>query len=258
MIKFGSFYYFQETPNETSEIKDTEMDDIDESFDKECSRYICKVCNYSSKYKQNLKRHMNIHRQGKAPSPVSDTPTKQKLKTCHSCSICNYTSSRKSNFTRHLQVHETDERLKKTKEIYICETCGKQFKSKFALKLHTESIHLKKFKFSCPTCDRGFNQFHQFRGHMASHHESLNEKCLLCSLTFRYKTSLNEHIESVHKQVKFACSFLNCDVQCSSNRALIEHVRAKHNKDRFPCDKCDKTFKWRSSLKYHRSRFHKE
>ena len=64
------------------------------------------------------------------------------------CDICDYQTVHKSNLTRHQQTHwdaaETPEL-----QHFLCNVCGKRYKSRYGLSLHTKSIHENTFKYEC-------------------------------------------------------------------------------------------------------------
>jgi len=233
-------------------------------------KHVCEICNYSSDYTQNVNRHMKVHyNENSNPPNIDNNPLTDGTKSCitkpkvvnnFTCDICSYTTDKKGNLKRHFKVHETTDPEEKVRNIpvYICEVCGKELHSKFGHTLHMKSQHEKVFRFTCPTCNKGFNQLYHYKGHLASHHDILSEKCKLCSSTFRYQRSLKDHIQSAHEGAKLKCLIAPCESVFSSHRALREHTRAEHARSRLECDKCEKFFKWRSSLKYHKSHAHQQ
>lgn len=221
------------------------------------SKFSCGICEYFSKFKQNLKRHLKVHHElKKTPKSKSDYKVKkQKCRKNLRCHVCNYTTLYRFNLNRHIsQVHS--DRQNNQRPTYKCKFCGKELHSKFAQKLHEDTVHTKLFKYTCPTCSKGFNQVIPFKGHLASHYDILKEKCDLCPASFNYKKSLAEHKQVIHEKRNFRCPQLACAAVYSSVRHLRDHARAEHSNDRLPCDKCPKTFKWRSSLKYHKDTAH--
>lgn len=221
-------------------------------------KFSCGICEYSSKFQQNLKRHLKVHRELKsAPKSESDLKVKKQVKCRNSlrCSVCNYTTLYRFNLNRHVsKVHSDGQNDQRP--TYKCNFCGKELHSKFAQKLHEKTVHIKIFKYNCPTCSKGFNQVVPYRGHLASHYDILKERCDLCPASFNYKKSLAEHKQVIHEKRNFSCPQASCSAVYSSVRHLRDHARAEHSNERLPCDKCPKTFKWRSSLKYHKDTSH--
>ncbi|XP_053407619.1 protein sister of odd and bowel-like isoform X7 [Mercenaria mercenaria] len=210
----------------------------------------CAICDYKTSWKSNLTRHLKIH-----SSATDGENSTVKDSTKYTCDICDCEISNNSNFQRHLKLHDPEKPAKNT---FVCDTCGHIFTSRFGLKMHCKSIHLKTFKYKCEVCTKGYNQMAAYKGHMASHMDILKEKCPHCTLTFQYKNSLKEHVKSVHGlKTKLKCKDPNCTSVFSCRQSLNDHNRAVHSSSYLPCLKCGKRFKWRSSLKYHDEHLHK-
>ena len=126
----------------------------------------------------------------------------------------------------------------------------------FALRLHIKSKHTFQFRFKCGICSKGFVSLYNYRGHLASHDKVLERKCPKCPATFRYHSSLLEHSNSHHQGMKFMCDRDGCTGVFASTRALREHHRAVHESKRYTCPKCNKSFKWRSSIRFHEKNVH--
>ena len=75
-----------------------------ENQDPDADRFTCGICNYSTKYKSNLKRHSKIHSEKNEPPLVTTKPPKgaAKIKREYEyvCSICMYATAQISNGTR--------------------------------------------------------------------------------------------------------------------------------------------------------------
>lgn len=246
----GSFVY-SSTPNKPGPVP---VPDINNNQGV-TYKFTCEICNYKSQFKQNLSRHMKVHnddggRRKKKKSKKSMTPEH----VMHECDVCDYQSKYKQNLKRHQTIHL---RVQLSEKEHICDKCGKVFKSKFANKLHVKTFHEKSFTFRCPTCMKGFNQRRHYIGHLASHHTILKEKCDICPAVFAYKSNLQEHVKSIHQGVVYNCPVDSCSAQFTSASALRDHRRAIHRQQRLICPTCNKSFKWRSSLRYHRLHSHK-
>ena len=250
-----------------SPIRNSDLIDISDHGDLDISctvdvstekpKFSCTICDFSSKFKQNLQRHLKGHKFEKAPKLRSDSKAENQIKVrAHfRCDVCTYTTKYKFNLNRHVSRVHSDGRSDRG-SMYICQFCGKKLRSKFAQTLHLKTLHTKVFKHTCPTCSKGFNQLTPYRGHLASHHDILKEKCDLCSESFNHKTSLTAHRQAVHDKRTFQCSSSSCSAVYSSSRAMRDHVKAEHNNERLRCKKCPNTYKWRSSLKYHMDTAH--
>lgn len=188
--------------------------------------------------------------------------TKAESENVHSCPDCNFTSNRRFNMKRHFKSRHTvpdefdqhgSKKVLPTTDNFLCVVCGKEFKSGEGLKNHTKSVHKKEFRFTCEICDKGFNGLWNYRGHMATHDKTLEERCGSCPATFKYKSSRLSHEKICHGEgrKKVPCSI--CYNEFANVTTLKEHIKGVHGNqtDTYSCKHCRCTFKWRSSLSYH-------
>ena len=178
----------------------------------------------------------------------------------YKCGVCSFSSKRKHNVKRHVRLHLPKlpklPNMEDFSKTILCDQCGAAFKTKVGLELHVRNKHLKVFRFKCTLCPAAFNMLSAFQGHLASHHKKLRVKCSECGAEFRYKQSLMDHKMRAHAHnvtEKKMYSCFDCQQDFSCSNTLQEHMRGKHSAKRYECPKCDKIFKWRSSLAYHKS-----
>ena len=217
---------------------------------------ICDYCGLEFKSRYGLKSHRDRHRASKE-SGIS--PKRRSGEGLTQCPICSYTTVRPSNLKRHMTTHGIGSKPDVT---YVCDQCGSNFKSKYGLKLHTDSFHNAKFKYRCHACDKGYNTLWNFEGHLKSHEpESVHLTCDVCGTKFRFMSSLIRHKRQGHNNLKkhggqctkeqqaHVCD--QCGLAFSCMTSLKDHKRALHDGETLECDWCEKKFKWRSSLFYH-------
>ena len=200
------------------------------SFHEGSSRhvYICDVCSkmYSTKYA--LRRHLNVHEEGK-----------------HKCSICHVYY----NTAEDLEIH----RQKSHAGPLLCSTCGKAFTRKSALKLHILRNHdvTYKAKFRCEvgTCSRSFHTEKSFMEHINKHAQIKPYTCEKCQKSFTLKSTLRTHERACVQNVKFHCS--ECDKNFESSGALSNHKQSVHEHKLYPCS-CGKIFKYLPGLISHK------
>jgi uncharacterized Zn-finger protein len=81
---------------------------------------------------------------------------------------------------------------------YCCmyPACGSEYSSKYNLKRHVESVHLKVKKFSCSICKNLFSSKQSLKEHYYKHQGAMPFRCITCDKSFRQASLL-----SLHKRV---------------------------------------------------------
>jgi Zinc finger, C2H2 type len=54
--------------------------------------------------------------------------------------------------------------------------------------------------------------------------------CVVCHKAFNKKDNLKNHVEAIHIQMEYRCTYPACDKVCKSQPALRGHIRAYHEK----------------------------
>ena len=86
----------------------------------------------------------------------------------------------------------------KVGDLYLCEECGKEFKSVVGAQIHMRTVH-EGVRYDCHLCDRTFSQEGNLKTHVQLKHEGLKKyKCGLCDQQFQEKRRLKRHIKNVH------------------------------------------------------------
>ena len=80
-------------------------------------------------------------------------------------------------------------------------------------------------------------------------------ECEQCNQTYHDRSTLNRHIQSVHKGIKYVCE--HCDYQGTTTSNLKHHIQSKHEGVKYACDQCDYQAKDRSNLRAHIKRKHR-
>jgi len=64
------------------------------------------------------------------------------VKILHSCDSCSYQSQYNQNLNRHKKAqHQLGDDHEVNHKTYVCDQCGKTYKTKYGLTLHIRSIH---------------------------------------------------------------------------------------------------------------------
>ncbi|PXF43110.1 Zinc finger protein OZF [Gracilariopsis chorda] len=137
------------------------------------------------------------------------------------CEICGALFGKRGNKQRHIQtVHK---RVKK----FVCDICGAAFGLKADLNRHRVRMHESR-AFCCNKCGKSFAQQVQLDQHIRVTHEQDNRpwKCGICSLRLGRKSSLTRHEQTVHQKTRFPCRI--CQKSYSQRFDAVRHERRAH------------------------------
>ena len=236
----------------------------------EMERYECHICGRSYTRRETLNVHMKTH-----------DPDKQ-IK----CEKCDAVFLTHSHLRRHLLTHQenleknflcgecnkcfiTKELLSahmlthKTENVHKCELCGKMFKHKYTLKSHMvqhDPDKEEKRVHECKICGSSFFTRSNLGEHMKTHSDVRPFECNICSKTFKRNAEYVNHVKN-HDEKPHKCK--HCPKTYAFRKGLKQHVEKHHPEEAeqmneqikqeevFPCEKCGKSFRLKSSLKCH-------
>ena len=126
---------------------------------------------------------------------------------------------------------------------YFCKKCQKSFLKKSILKQHIWTVHEKKKLLKCDICAMSFLSNKKLNNHKNKASCKIVNFCKECNKSFRKKSILKKHIQSVHEKKKF----YKCDI-CpkiySTNRNLNNHKIKDHDRNTpLKCSRCDIVFR---------------
>lgn len=85
---------------------------------------------------------------------------------------------------------------------FLCQNCGKSFKTLSALNLHTTAVHKdpndKLSMFQCQMCDRKYQSSNSLRFHVKSYHESEPQTCSHCGKLLSSSEALQRYGPSIN------------------------------------------------------------
>ncbi|KAA0203211.1 hypothetical protein HAZT_HAZT009818 [Hyalella azteca] len=154
----------------------------------------------------------------------------------HECASCGQLFLKHQHLLTHLQTHTNAPAFK-------CEFpgCKMAFNVPSKLKRHAQVHETGRYRCSrSDECDRTFDRHVDLRRHLANDH---SYECAVCGMSFQQLTRYNKH-RATHEDLRlsFQCKSDGCGRCYYSLRALVSHVRDKHdNEGRLhPCLVCGK------------------
>ncbi|XP_030643494.1 zinc finger protein 142 [Chanos chanos] len=165
--------------------------------------YHCEKCSYSCAEPSRLKYHMRIHEE-------------ERKYLCPECGYkCKWMSQLKYHMTRHTGAKP-----------YACEECEYRTNRADALRIHRETRHCDERSFICEKCGKAFKTRYLLRTHQRKHSEERSYVCPECPRTFRWPAGLRHHYLSHSKQLPFRC--LHCPYRAKQNFQVVRHIKRQH------------------------------
>ena len=264
--KFTRNYFLQKhfaNKHVTKKDKSEKVEKSKEKLEKPLV-YGCRQCDYIGKTARNLRIH-ETRTHGEKTLP---------------CPMCNKTFAMTKDLNQHVRTHT---------QRFCCDICGKALKSKFALQLHRNSIHLgikntyvKHYlcticgklcnnktvyrehqnkehlgikPFVCEVCGVAFFAKASLRVHRRIHSDVRSHMCDICGKAFKGRQSLRLH-QNIHQQWRpHKCE--QCNKKFTQKGALVRHIRIHTGERPFKCRLCSASFNDYSILRRHLMGIHK-
>lgn len=168
--------------------------------------FVCDVCGYKTRYKQQLKCHVqNLHKIPKEkdlPCVVcekkfsSSENLRHHMKYNHrkkyKCTDCDQLFGFLKDMRYHYQRDHTEDGLREA-----CDICGKILSIK-AMPLHKNTVHSNLKPFQCNVCDKAFKQKIMLKTHMYKHTGFRPYFCRICDRGFYDSPVLEKHFLREH------------------------------------------------------------
>ncbi|XP_058796136.1 telomere zinc finger-associated protein-like [Phymastichus coffea] len=215
--------------------------------------YFCEHCDYASKDKYKMARHMSgkhfyldslpkCHDCKKTFKSVDSLSQHRKFGHCgvskklFFCDHCANCYRDKLHLARHIKIqHDGTKRAawKKRGGLHSCEVCLRAYKRVTDLRYHLQFNCGKPFKFNCDHCGYFCKSKCHVMQHIISKHGYLNgltagrSVCRLCGKTYKWKKALQNHLKyECGKDPSFFCD--RCSYSAKHKSHVIRHIGAKH------------------------------
>jgi hypothetical protein len=253
--------------------------------------FSCDNCDFSSKRKKNLERHiLAVHVKShkfycsyKECDRLYTTQTALKLhfvrdhdaNSPYQCEKCRQKFNCESLFRIHSQRLTCRPRKSsgKTKKIFEksleCPHCDFRTAHKFSLTQHVKLIHLKIRKtFKCSHCEDKFTNRTSLNQHIFNFHNLTHIRCVDCDQAFTSDDQLKQHKETLKCHARKAtdedfeetpsgvtCKL--CNRKYRNKKEWITHY-FNHHKFKTVCDICNVKLATYASLKNHKKTIHEK
>lgn len=133
-----------------------------------------------------------------------------------------------------------------------CIYCGERFINRIQCDIHEESCS----RFKCFFCPLKFEQIDDRNQHHQTHTDTKSLVCEFCSKSFNREYSLKLHRRIHTGEKPFECEI--CQKRFTLKQGLIYHRKTHDiNGENYPCDRCNKVYKYNRSLLRHQLGKHK-
>ncbi|KAL5278712.1 hypothetical protein ACFFRR_003373 [Megaselia abdita] len=198
-------------------------------------KFSCSVCGKGFMKESHRRRHEKmVHKAG----DLSDT--------IYPCPFCDKKFQKAPNVKTHIKVVHSLEKP------YICEECGKAFKTIGALKEH-KYTHTEECPFQCGNCDKRFKNRARLKTHEDTHKDT-TYVCTICGLQLNTRRTLKMHMLVHSDQKKHKCNY--CGNEFKRAKALKNHLILHTGLKPYTCNFCDKTFANGSNCRSHKKKSH--
>ncbi|XP_058833463.1 zinc finger protein 3-like [Topomyia yanbarensis] len=219
----------------------------------------CPKCKFKTYYPKTFVAHMEKHVQ------------REQYPLMQRCKRCDLQFETKKELDKHKRLEHRD---------FMCDTCGLSFEQKFALEthrkrhenirqfkceycpmeyytrpemlLHVKQVHLNAFLVKCTDCGLSFKTKSTLNQHVKTHTNQRTHTCSVCGYGFKSYTHLNRHIKSVHQDVRYNCD--HCEISYGRKDKLRMHMEKVHNiQTYFVCEICLQSYNAKDKLDEHKA-----
>ena len=145
-----------------------------------------------------------------------------------------------------------------TETKWLCKKCNESFPSKYARRIHNETVHYK----ALYPCREGCNKIFEIQEFRQKHEKRVHgPKTFICDRPscdqkFTTKSHLDRHKEIHTTRKNFYCSEHGCNKQFKTKYYLLAHEKTHKERQEFLCVECGKGYKNKGSLTLHNKKYH--
>ena len=153
-------------------------------------------------------------------------------------------------------IHKLNEHHRWMHNPQMCGICNHTFALASSLSRHMFDHDEKKFH--CNQCNYSFHFESELEMHKIFHRKNFSDQCMCakCGKWFHRKWDLTLHLQK-HDGKEQKCDYEGCKFITATKKQLKEHQK-KHSVDYlYECKICNKGFQYRSGLKHHHDKDHK-
>ena len=164
------------------------------------------------------------------------------------CSECNVIKA---------TVHELNDHHRRRHSPQMCGVCNRTFVLASSLTRHMYEHEEKRFQ--CENCDYSSHFASELETHKIVHRKTPTHKCMHanCGRWFLRKWDLTLHLQK-HDGHEHKCDYESCKFSTSTKKQLKEHLKKHSDNYPYECTICHQGFHYRSGLKRHRDKEHKD
>ena len=163
------------------------------------------------------------------------------------CSECNFVE---------LSIQKLNEHHQSAHNLQMCGICNRTFALASSLTRHMYDHEEKIFK--CDMCNYSSHFESELETHKIVHRKQPSHQCMHanCGKWFQRKWDLTLHLQK-HDGTELMCDYAGCKFKTATKKQLKEHQKRHYDDCPYECKICHKGFHYRSGLKRHRDKEHK-
>ncbi|KAF7286031.1 hypothetical protein GWI33_008334 [Rhynchophorus ferrugineus] len=187
----------------------------------------CPCCRFQTVKKAELRHHIqtehNNMTEGSEPEEKKfECVVCKKAFSCHTSMWNHQRYSHKVTVDSESQMGAKLEPSNKVSEVFLCDTCGKGFSSKYRLERHIKAMHQGFRPFVCRYCGRAFTGKDTMKKHERIHTGEKPYSCEYCGKCFRQPGPFSVHLRIHTGEKPYECKF--CKKCFITNQSRKSHM----------------------------------